>query len=287
LRNSGLDWCVLVSVRNILALVCLPLAAAGADLSLSEILQRAGENQERAQKARTAFVYEQRILSRLHRGNGKLAREEEYQFLVTPTPTGIEKKRHQFRGKYEDSGKWHEYPEPHYQRKDVDIDGDLISDLTKDLTSDDESRDGISHDLFPLRATEQSKYDFTLLGREEYRGRDVYKLSFEPKKGGEASWEGEVLVDAGSLEPLVVTSHFARKIPLLVRTMLGTNVRHVGFKVTYAEQDGGVWFPAAYGGEFEVRAVFFYHRKFSLSLVNEGFRRAVSDATITFGDEVQ
>lgn len=270
-----------------LLLVCMPLLAAGADLSLDEILKGVGENQERGHKARAAFVYEQRILSRLHRGNGKLTREEESEFLVTPTPTGVEKKRTRFRGKYEDDGKWHEYPEPGFERKNVDIDGDLISDLTDDLTNDSKSRDGISHDLFPLRLQEQAKYQFKLLGREEYRGREAYKLSFEPKTGGDAAWQGEALVDSGSLEPLVVTSHFAKRIPLVVRTMLGTNIRHLGFKVTYAEQDEGVWFPVTYGGEFEVRALFLYHRKFSFSLLNDSFRRAVAESSIAFGEEVR
>jgi len=37
-----------------------------------------------------------------------------------------------------------------------------------------------------------------------------------------------------------------------------------------------------YGAEFDVRAVFVYNRKISVSLVNTAFKRATADSSITF-----
>lgn len=64
--------------------------------------------------------------------------------------------------------------------------------------------------------------------------------------------------------------------------MLGTNVRQLGFAVGYARFDDGVYFPVSYGGEFDVRAVFFYKRTFTISLGNTDFRQANADSKITY-----
>ena len=53
--------------------------------------------------------------------------------------------------------------------------------MVNDMTGDKESKDGIAHDLFPLTANEQEKYIFTLEGKEVYRGRPVYRISFQPE----------------------------------------------------------------------------------------------------------
>lgn len=71
------------------------------------------------------------------------------------------------------------------------------------------------------------------------------------------------------------------------RMVFGTNVKQLGFKVTYGEADDGVWFPTAYGGEFEVKALFLYKRQISLSLRNSDFERADVSSKIAFGEPVQ
>jgi hypothetical protein len=43
-----------------------------------------------------------------------------------------------------------------------------------------------------------------------------------------------------------------------------------------------VWFPVTYGGEFEVRAVFFYKRNISVDLVNKNFRRVDVKSNVAF-----
>jgi len=70
-----------------------------------------------------------------------------------------------------------------------------------------------------------------------------------------------------------------------VKVLLGTNIKSLGFAVAYQKFADGVWFPVSYGGEFEVRAVFFYKRTISVSLVNSDFRRADVTTNIAFALE--
>ena len=86
-------------------------------------------------------------------------------------------------------------------------------------------------------------------------------------------WKGEALIDAEEYQPVLITTSLAFKIPAPVRILLGTNIRGLGFSVAYQKFADRVWFPVSYGGEFEVRAVFFYKRTISVSLANSDFRR--------------
>jgi hypothetical protein len=75
-------------------------------------------------------------------------------------------------------------------------------------------------------------------------------------------------------------------LPLLVRTVLGTNLPGLGFTVQYRKFDDGVWFPVSYGTEFRIRAVFVYSRQVSISMVNSDFRHADVKSTVAF-DSIQ
>lgn len=251
------------------------LPAWAEDPSVDQIMARVAENQAHAQEMRRAFVYNQKVLARFHRANGKLAREEKLEYLVTPTPTGVEKKLTHCEGKYERGGKFISYDVPGKQYKDLDIDGNLIRDMVDDMTGDSKSKDGIARDLFPLTAQEQEKYVFTLEGKDVYRGRDIYRIRFQPKPHTEdADWKGEAMIDAQECQPLTVTTKLAAHIPVAVKVLLGTDIKGLGFAVSYQKFDNGLWFPVSYGGEFYVRAVFFYKRHMSISMVNTGFERA-------------
>jgi hypothetical protein len=81
---------------------------------------------------------------------------------------------------------------------------------------------------------------------------------------------------------VMVTTDLAWKIPAAVKVLLGTNVKGVGFTVTYEKFDDGLWFPVSYGGEFHIRAVFFYARNMSISMVNSGFTRAKVSSKIAY-----
>jgi hypothetical protein len=264
----------------------LLLMAQAADPTAAEIMAKVAANQERAQQARSEFVYQQNLLIRFRRGNRKLAREERREYAVAPTPGGVDKTLTHFSGKYEHKGKLVEYGKPHFEYKGMDIDGDVISDLADDIANDKGSRDGVGADLFPLTGKEQEKYTFRLKGTEAYRGRDVYRVAFSPVPGREngSCWSGEVLVDRQEFQPVVVSTRLATGIPFWVKTVLGTDLKYLGFSLAYQRFDDGIWFPVSYGGEFEVRAVFFYKRLISISLANTGFRRTDVASRITYAE---
>lgn len=266
----------------LLSLAILPAPAE--EPTVDQIMARVAENQARAQDMRRAFVYNQKVVARFHRVNGKLAREEKVEYVVTPTPAGIDKKLTHFEGQVERKGRLISYDEPGKEMKDLDIDADLIRDMVNDMTGDKESKDGIAHDLFPLTAKEQQKYDYTLEGQEIYRGRPVYRVSFRPKPhqndGGD--WKGEALIDVAECQPVVVNTELAWHIPAAVKVLLGTNIKGLGFSVSYEKFDDGLWFPVSYGGEFHIRAAFFYARNMSISMVNSGFTRAKVSSNIAY-----
>jgi len=92
-----------------------------------------------------------------------------------------------------------------------------------------------------------------------------------------------VLVDSHEYQPVLVTTWLAKGIPMAVQILLGTNMTQLGFKVAYQKFEDGLWFPVTYGGEFKLRAVFFYKRTISLSVMNSGFQRSDVTSTVSFG----
>jgi hypothetical protein len=253
------------------------------DPSVDQIMARVAENQARAQDLRRAYIYNQKVVARFRRTNGKLAREEKLEYVVTPTPGGIDKKLAHFEGRYERNGRFVAYDDPGKQQKNLDVDGDLIHSMVDDMTGDKEAKDGIGHDLFPLTAGEQAKYIFILEGKDVYRGRNIYRISFRPKPHEEdADWKGEALIDVAECQPLLVNTRLATHIPMAVKVLLGTDIKGLGFAVSYEKFDDGLWFPVSYGGEFHVRVVFFYSRNMSISLVNTGFTRAKVSSKIAY-----
>jgi len=270
---------------KVIAILAALAAVAGAQTpDVGTIMEKVGRNQEQAVDQRKEFTFHQKQILRMHRGNGKVAREEHREYDVTPATHGVKKELAHFDGRYEHKGKYVSYDRPGYNYKDMDIDGDLIDDLSNDLTDDDKSRDGISANLFPLTTGEQAKYSFKLLATEQYRGRQVYRVAYEPRKNQEegAAWKGEALIDAVEFQPVSVHSTLALHIPGAVKVLLGTNIKGLGFNVTYQKFEDGVWFPVSYGGEFEVRAVFFYKRTISVNMTNMEFRRSKVDSSVTY-----
>ena len=77
-------------------------------------------------------------------------------------------------------------------------------------------------------------------------------------------------------------TELATRIPGAVKILLGTNIKGLGFSVTYQKFEDGVWFPVSYGGEFEVRAVFFYKRTISVNLTNTEFHRTNVSSSVTY-----
>jgi hypothetical protein len=265
-------------------------AAMAQPPDVNTIMARVGENQERASALRREFTFHQKQLLRMNRGGGKLAREEKREYDVTPGEQHVEKSLVHFEGQYENKGKYVSYDHPGYTYKELDIDGELIDEMSNEMTNERESRDGLAHDLFPLTAAEQRKYRFKLLGTETYRGREVYRVAFEPKAHQEfdgSAWKGEALIDTAEYEPVTVHTKLAQRIPLAVKVLLGTDIKGLGFAVSYQKFDEGVWFPVSYGGEFEVRAVFFYKRTIAINVANSDFRRTNVKSNVAYVTEAK
>jgi hypothetical protein len=255
--------------------------SAQPQLTADEIMTRVATNQDRAEKLRSQYVYEQKVRVASRRTNGKLARMETTTYSVFPTPTGVEKHVKTVEGRYLDRGTYidfHGEPVPHLDS----IDGDLVHDILHDDLADDKSKNGLGHDLFPLTTSEQKKYRFKLTGTGTAAGRDIYRISFAPSDRNDFTWAGEALIDRTEFQPVSVNTKLSRKLPLLVRTMLGTDVPGLGFNVEYRRFDDGVWFPVSFGTEFRLRAVFFLNRNITISLENTGFERARVDSSIQY-----
>jgi hypothetical protein len=271
----------------LLAFVLLPafLHAQTAD----EIMARVAENQTRAEAARAGFVYRQDVLVRLKRSDGKLAREEDREYTVTPEPDGVKREMVHFAGKYGVKGKEFPIAEPGEHYQDNDFDADLANSLADDFGGDDKSRDGINLDLFPLSAKKQKHYVFKLAGQENYRGHEVYRITFQPRPKSDGDdgtpWAGEALIDKTDLAPVLITTHLAHGVPLVVKTVFGTNLQQIGFKVAYEKFDDNLWFPVNYSGEMKVRLLFVYARTISMGLQNSGFQKADVKSAIVFEDQ--
>lgn len=276
---------------GVMVYVCLAASvppAQSTPVNAAVIMREVGIRQDCALAARSGFVYRQKLLMRMHRGNDKLAREERREYTVTPSTNGSEKMLASFQGKYAVKGKEVTYDKPGYSYKGTDVDGQVLDGLAKDLTEDKESRDGLAKDMFPLSTPEQGGYTFRLKNTESYRGRKMYRIAFFPRgksddiDAASGPWKGEALIDAEEFQPVMVETSMANKIPFLVKTMLGTNIQGLGFSVSYQKFAPGVWFPVTYGSEFHVKVLFLYTRNISVSLENSGFQRTGVTTNIRF-----
>ena len=265
------------------------LAAAGHPQDtapgVETIMSRVGLNQAKSQDARANWLYTQKQFLRALRPSGKVAREERREYLVEPAGRSVKKELTHFEGHYQQHGRLISYDHPGLHYQGLDLDGDLIDDMSRDMLDDSRARDGIGRDLFPLSYYQQLKYTFRLLGSEPHLGRTVYRVGFEPKRGEGADWKGEALIDAAEFQPVSIATTSALKIPLLVKTLLGTDIKGLGFSLSYEKFAEGVWFPVSYGGEFEVRGVFFYRRTFTISMTNRDFRKADVSSHIRYAEE--
>ena len=269
-------------------LLVLLAGYAGAQLpDVHEIMQRVAWNQAKTEDAREQFLYHQKQTVRLHRANGKLVREEYREYDVTPTPRGIQCELIAVQGRYAANDDYVSYDEPQADGDGIidGVDSGLVEGFSEALMREPDSRDGIANNLFPLTYHQQLKYRFTLMGEETHRGRRVFRVAFEPKS--HSDWKGETLIDATEYQPVFVTTKMAQGIPLVVKTLLGSNVKGLGFSVSYEKFANGVWFPVSYGGEFELRVLFFYKRTISISLVNSNFQHVDVSSHVRYSAETQ
>lgn len=246
-----------------------PSPDASQPLTASEIMARVAENQDRSEALRKQYIYKQHIHIMSHKPGGKLLREETAVYDVVPMPDKTEKQLKLLTGCYRHKGKYEDFQGEPVPEEDS-LDGSLVKSFRDDLANE-KSKDGLGKDLFPLTSEEQKAYDFKLLGQEAVNGHSVYHLKFWPKDKDEITWAGEAYIDAAEFEPVRVFTKLSRRIPFFVRTVLGTDLPGIGFNVVYQRQSDGVWFPATFGTEFRIRALFFINRDVSIALENSAF----------------
>ena len=270
--------------RVALLFVCLAgsLALAQTTLTAAEIMARVAANQDKAEKLRQEYVYQQHVHAISSMTNGRLMREVTDEYDVTPTPEGSTKQLKSRTGKYYQKGKYLDIKGAAEANGNDDdsIDEDLTDGFIKDLVNE-KSKDGIGNHLFPLTTKEQAKYKFQLIGEAQQDGRPVYRIGFSPAAHDDYAWAGEALVDKEDLQPVLVFTKLNKKLPLLIRGALGTDVPGAGFSVHYRRQPDGVWFPVSFGTEFRLKVLFFMKRNIVLSLDNRNFQRTHVDSRIT------
>ncbi len=262
-----------------LAVFCASMASAQSPTA-DRIMRQVAANQDRAQAARAQYLYDQHIKVVIRHTNGKLARQEIADYLVTPGPKSIERKEQSISGRYWKKGSYHDFhgepiPDPE------GLDGGLAESFRNDLL-DDKSKDGLSHDLFPLTTDEQKDLQFELAGEQLVAGRPAYRIRFGPSDKHDFTWAGEALIDKQDLQPVSIYTRLSRRIPLFVRAMLGTDLPGLGFSTQYKRLGDGIWFPASFGTEFRLHAVFFINRTISVSLENRNFKRTSAQSTIQY-----
>ena len=265
MRNAPLSYLLLASACSFAQIA----PGSARTLTADEIMVRVAENQDRSETLRKQYVYKQHIHIISHKPGGKLLREETADYDVVPMPDKTEKQLKQLTGHYWHKGKYEEFQGEPAPEEDS-LDGSLIQSFRDDLANE-KTKDGLAKDLFPLTSEEQKAYNFKLLGQETENGRNVYHISFWPKDKEEITWAGEAYIDAAEFEPVRVFTKLSRRIPFFVRTLLGTDLPGFGFNVVYQRQPDGVWFPATFGTEFRIHAVFFINRDVSIALENSAF----------------
>jgi len=243
--------------------------SAAAPLTAEAIMARVAASQDRSEDLRKQYVYRQHIHILTHKPRGRVMREETADYNMTPTPDGTQKELQLITGRYWHAGRYQTFqgePVP----ESGSIDGGIIQGFRDDL-SNDKTKDGLAKDMFPLTSEEQKKYDFKFLGQETQAGRSVYHIEFRPKNKNEITWAGEAYIDAAEFQPVRVFTKLSRRIPLGVRTLLGTDLPGIGFNVVYKRQADGVWFPETFGTEFRIHVLFFFNREITIALENSRF----------------
>jgi hypothetical protein len=250
------------------------VSAVSTPLSAAEIMRRVAENQDREQAARNQFIYQQVIHRTARHKSGKLIKEEFWTYTVTPSGKNTEKKLISVEGRYLKNGKY------------VPFEGEPVPDAgLLNLVFDDDdtsTRDGLDADLFPLTSEKQKEYSFERTGERSINGRAAYQIQFHPIDAHNYGWTGEALIDEEEFQPVHVYTQLSRKLPVAVRTILGTDVHGLGLNIQYTRVDKDIWFPATYGTEFGVHALFFLNRTFTESAENTNFRRATVESQIDY-----
>jgi hypothetical protein len=267
-----------------IAFAFLPVLYAGEEpgpsLSADEIMRRVGTNQDTAQTERNGVVYDQKIRVVSRGKDGKLICRQDTEYTVIPKDKKTERKLVSTSGEC-----WKKGELIHFDKDPEDSNGTIDTGIVKmfrdDVTHTD-SKDGVSEDLFPLTTEHQQKLEFLLDGERDVQGRPAYIIRFRPKDRKDFGWAGEAIIDKEEFQPVRVYTQMARKLPFVVRNMLGTDVPGLGFTTSYTRVGPNLWFPSSFGTEFKIHAVYFFHRTVTMSLENKNFRHTDVQTAIKY-----
>jgi hypothetical protein len=262
-------------------------------ITAEEIMARVAANQDRAEQERTRYLYVQhaRVLSR----KGKTVMCEEItDSRIVPSSKGSQAELLNINGRqwkknhyitYTTLPKKGETSNDKDEMWDDDMDRDLVENMRSNLTKD-KSKDGLAARLFPLTSKNQESYQYKLIGREQKNGHDVFHIHFQPKDKDEYTWKGDAYIDAAVFQPIVISTAMAKKVPFVVRTLLGTNLPGLGFTVVYAPQPDGVWFPVSFGTEFKLHVLFVIRRQIVIDAQNRNFEKTHVSSRIVGSSEI-
>jgi len=281
------------------------LVAQQAQPTAAEVMARVAQHQDESEAERAHYLYVQHTKTSSRNGKTVMC-EETTDYRIKPSPDGSHGELLKVEGRVLIDRQVVQYaallPSDEDRRKEDEqarsddnvekdpkkappiqggdgIDRNIVEHLRQNLLNDD-SKDGISAHLFPLTSKAQTKYAFTLAGREHLNGRDVFDIKFRPKDKKDFGWQGDAYIDVDAYQPVLVTTDMARKIPFVVRTLLGTNLPGLGFNVSYAPQPDGLWFPVSFATEFKIDVFFFFRRTFILDAENRDFEKTHSETRI-------
>jgi hypothetical protein len=271
--------------RLVASLVFLSASLCGQTPDVREIMRRVAENADRAQAARTAWVYDHDVFVRLKRANGKLAREESREYTVAPTEKGARRKLVKVDGTILKGKEEIHYDKAEYRTKAADIDGAIVDSLAREIMWRNDNM-GLMEYWDPLQSKNLEKHTYKLEGEEQYKGYDVYRISWK-SKAKDDPWEGEALIERNEYQPVLVTSAWTGKVPVAVSVAFGITVKNIGAKITYQRFDKDLWFPVQCGGEMKLRVLFLYARTIAFSGTNQNFHKTDVQSSIEFGGEAE
>ena len=244
-------------------LIPLLFLVVGGDMPVSEIMARVGANQDRVAEQLSRYIHIEKAHVQTRRTNGKLARDETTEQEVYPGPRGPRRKLLSAEGRY-----WHKGSYVEFHGKTLPDNNSLDEGLICAFRDDDMARD------IPLGTKQQKDYRFELLGEQVVEGRKAWRIGFGPAKKGDIDWTGEALIDQQDYQPFRIYTKLSRRIPFMVRTLLGTDVPGIGYNLEYKRRDDGGWFPVTYGSEFTLHFLFFLNREINMSTESRDFHPA-------------
>jgi hypothetical protein len=236
----------------------------------SGVMARVALSQDRSNKLRADYVYQQHVQSIARKTNGHITCQETADYQVIPFANATKKELKAITVQFRRKGRnvvLHAKP-----KDNIPIDCAVVDSFTEDLLNG-KTRDSVDKDLFPLTSAEQKKYAFRLIDEEALDGRRVYRIAFRPRDKKNFTWKGQAYIDAQDFEPIDIYTRMARRLPLAVRAFL-VALPGLGFNIQYQRQPGGAWFPSTFGTEFRMRLLMFYRRIYTVSVRNSGFERA-------------